>query len=177
MSPPLPFTLQFHITSQSDDPLRQIREAVARSVQDRGLPLSRHAIADLRLCTTEVVANALKHAGGECQVKVMWTGRHLRVDVQDYSIRPPCLGEPNETAESGRGLFLVEAFAQAWGWEPREFGKIVFFLIGPNEIADDTSHEALSRSTVAALPSATSAESSEAPAPSMSDLAQRERHQ
>jgi anti-sigma regulatory factor (Ser/Thr protein kinase) len=161
VSPLLPFPVEFPVTSQSDDPLQQARDAVARSVRDWRLPLSRHAIADLKLCTSEVVANALKHAGGECQVKVAWTGQHLRVDVQDRSTRPPRLGEPSGDAESGRGLFLVEAFAQSWGWEPTKLGKVVFFLISTGEIPDGAKLEA----------PATSTEASEAPAVSMSDLA------
>jgi anti-sigma regulatory factor (Ser/Thr protein kinase) len=64
-----PASFRFHVTSRSDDPLRQARDNVVQFVQESGLPLSRHAIADLKLCTTEVVANALKHAGGECRLE------------------------------------------------------------------------------------------------------------
>lgn len=35
-----------------------------------------------------------------------------------------CAGEE---ATSGRGLLLVEALADAWGWYPVEVGKVVWF--------------------------------------------------
>jgi anti-sigma regulatory factor (Ser/Thr protein kinase) len=105
-------------------------------VTNWSLPLSDDTVADLKLCTTEVVGNALKHADGECWVTVSWLGSHLRVDVRDRSHRPPRVGKPNASAQSGRGLLLVKALAQALGWEPSPSGKTVFFLIAQDAAAD-----------------------------------------
>jgi anti-sigma regulatory factor (Ser/Thr protein kinase) len=126
--PPAP--VKFHITtSDTSNPLKKARDKIAKLVTEWSLPLSIGAIADLKLCTTEVVANALKHAGGECWITVTWLGEHLRVDVRDRSPRPPQVLESHESAESGRGLVLVEALAQTWDWAPCTSGKTVFFLI------------------------------------------------
>ena len=163
MSPHLlPAPVEFHITGQNDDPLRQARDNVARVALDWGLPLSRHAISDLKLCTTEVVANALKHAGGECWIKVIWTGEHLKVEVHDRSLRLPYLSTADETAESGRGLFLVEAFTQSWGWEPKGLGKVVFFIVGPDQVTDDQRLGQLVRAANAVAPPTPASEVSEA---------------
>ncbi|MFE2410809.1 ATP-binding protein [Kitasatospora sp. NPDC059408] len=138
MSPDLlPAPVEFHITSQDSNPVFQARETVERIIQDWGVPLSRAGISDLKLCTSEVVANALKHAGSECWIKVIWTGEHLKIEVQDRSLRLPHMPKAGEDDESGRGLLLVESFAQSWGWEPKGLGKTVFFLIRPDVLPDD----------------------------------------
>jgi hypothetical protein len=76
-----------------------------------------------------VIANALVHAGGECWVTVSWTCAHLRVEVTDRSLKLPDMLPESMTSNSGRGLALVNALASSWGWEPKELGKIVYFLI------------------------------------------------
>ncbi|MGX6741941.1 ATP-binding protein [Streptomyces xantholiticus] len=50
----------------------------------------------------------------------------LRIEVSDTrSERLPPLPEPAPDTESGRGLFLVAALADAWGVTPRQVGKTV----------------------------------------------------
>jgi anti-sigma regulatory factor (Ser/Thr protein kinase) len=121
--------VRFHVTKEGDTPARWARDEVQKIVRDWKLPLSEDAVFALRLCTMEVVANALKHAGGECWLTISSTSEHLRVEVEDRSMLLPHPWEPDEMAESGRGLPLVEALAQSWSWNPTGPGKTVFFLI------------------------------------------------
>ena len=53
-------------------------------------------------------------------------GRTLTCRVVDSSPLPPRPEEAAETAESGRGLILVEALASAWDWEDVPEGKSVW---------------------------------------------------
>lgn len=119
---------------------------------DVRLPLSRSALADVKLCASEVITNALVHAGGECWVNAVWTGGRLRVAVADRSRRPPSVLPATVAQASGRGLAIVQAFACSWGWEPTEFGKIVHFLVAADTVfTDDGRLTALVRTAQAQL--------------------------
>lgn len=92
-------------------------------------------IATAELVLTELVANAVRHAGDPPgrQVKVCCTHTDdgvLRIEVSDACTALP---RPRETdpgpeaeaeaqAESGRGLLLVAALAADWGVTPRAYG-------------------------------------------------------
>jgi anti-anti-sigma factor len=74
---------------------------------------------------TELVANAVLHAGTELNVSVAVAGEHLYVAVHDHSPRLPRLGG-NEEAGGGSGLLVVDALAEAWGFAPTASGKVVW---------------------------------------------------
>ncbi|MDX2290701.1 ATP-binding protein, partial [Streptomyces roseofulvus] len=68
-----------------------------------------------------------------------WASR-LVCAVRDPSRESPGArgGEEDFSAESGRGLFLVESFSDSWGWHPlagRLQGTVVWvlFRVGPEE--------------------------------------------
>jgi two-component sensor histidine kinase len=50
--------------------------------------------------------------------------------VWDASPNPPARITASEEAENGRGLMLVEAISEQWGWSPHENGngKIVWAI-------------------------------------------------
>jgi len=58
--------------------------------------------------------------------------RNVLVLVWDASPQPPALTEPDEYAESGRGLYLVQALSERWGSyaTPQTGGKVVWALCG-----------------------------------------------
>ena len=60
--------------------------------------------------------------------------RDVLVLVWDASPQSPALAEPDEQAESGRGLCLVQAFSERWGSyaTPQTGGKVVWALCGMN---------------------------------------------
>ncbi|MEU3679669.1 ATP-binding SpoIIE family protein phosphatase [Streptomyces sp. NPDC030592] len=101
-----------------------------------GLPgtehLTEHLTADALVVVSELVTNAVVHAGTDVEVglRVEETGT-LVVEVADrHPSRAPSGGGDHETphdpAEYGRGLRLVAALAEAWGITYRSGSKTVW---------------------------------------------------
>jgi len=98
---------------------------------------------DVCLVVSELVTNALRHAlpsdtprRPECGPPVRlhlvhWTER-LVCAVRDPSHDSPVARDSDDfSAESGRGLLLVDSFADSWGWHPLAgtlSGKVVWAL-------------------------------------------------
>ncbi|MET9733542.1 ATP-binding protein [Streptomyces sp. NPDC006458] len=101
---------------------------------------------DVGLVVSELVTNALRHAlpeGGAAGARVpqqepgvrlhlmRWTER-LMCAVRDPSNDSPVARDSEDfSAESGRGLFLVDSFSDSWGWHPLAgtlSGKVVWAL-------------------------------------------------
>ena len=107
--------------------------SVRLSPTPRGARLARLLVAE-QLCSwglsvdparqivAELGANAVTHGrvpGRDFRVTVYVIGTTLRIEVTDTcEDLPPRLQHPSEDAESGRGLALVEALADRWGWGP-----------------------------------------------------------
>lgn len=87
---------------------------------------------DVQLLVSELVTNAVVHAGTEAQVAVRLLPDALRIEVVDHGA-PTVPARPSmprsEDAESGRGLFLVDTIADAWGVEEIEDGKCIWFEV------------------------------------------------
>jgi DNA-binding NarL/FixJ family response regulator len=85
---------------------------------------------DVQLLVSELVTNAVVHAGSEVEVAVRLLPDALRIEVIDRAPGTPLRpGSPEEDAESGRGLLLVETLARAWGVDEVEGGKAVWFEV------------------------------------------------
>lgn len=68
------------------------------------------------LLLTELATNALRHAQGSViGVHISLQGAHCVIEVSDGSPVRPVLRCADSDDENGRGLFLVEALADAWG--------------------------------------------------------------
>jgi anti-sigma regulatory factor (Ser/Thr protein kinase) len=87
---------------------------------------------DVEAVTSELVANAVRHAQPETvDVDLLLLkddAGSLVVLVFDLCARPPIRRDPTRDAEQGRGLVMVEALATRWGWIPQNPGKAVFAL-------------------------------------------------
>ena len=81
----------------------------------------------LLLLTSEVVTNAVVHAGTAINVRAVVAADHVRVEVGDAEARVPVPRARSVEATSGRGLLLVEALSRSWGTERRADGKVVWF--------------------------------------------------
>src|SRR5262249_21763046 len=86
-------------------------------------------LADVaKLVVSELVNNSVYHT--KCRVirvRITREGRDLvRIGVADKSRDVPVLGKPDDNAEEGRGLFLVDAMSQTWGYDRKHWGKIVW---------------------------------------------------
>jgi serine phosphatase RsbU (regulator of sigma subunit)/anti-sigma regulatory factor (Ser/Thr protein kinase) len=86
------------------------------------------------LLVSELVTNALRYAGGPRELTVHIDPAGIVVSVSDTSPVPPLqrdrwdsLGEL--LPENGRGLLLVSAIADDWGWDAEGGGKRVWFRL------------------------------------------------
>ena len=86
---------------------------------------------------SELVTNSVAAARAMPQIEPvrLWLlsdTRKVVVLVWDANPRPPALIEAGDDAESGRGLFLVQAFSERWGTypTPQVGGKVVWALCG-----------------------------------------------
>jgi anti-sigma regulatory factor (Ser/Thr protein kinase) len=80
----------------------------------------------LELVVSELATNAVIHAGSPFEVAVVH-GPRIRVEVSDASSQPPVMGAPAAfDATGGRGLHLVDACAEKWGYDLLTNGKVVW---------------------------------------------------
>lgn len=85
-----------------------------------------HREEQVTAIVAELVANAVRHAGTALEVRLLRSADSVRVEVSDRSPGLPRLYLPAPLEESHRGLFIVDAFATAWGVTPVTGGKIVW---------------------------------------------------
>lgn len=79
------------------------------------------------LLVSELVTNAVVHAGGPVRINVESHEDRIRVAVSDGSGTQPEVLTPDERRPSGRGMFLVDVLAARWGVQPAPVGKSVWF--------------------------------------------------
>ena len=102
------------------------------------LILTMHGLIGLvdvaELLASELVSNAVRHTKGPAALRVRWSAGVLRIGAWDADPRPPEppreLGQLVES-EDGRGLGMVLACSDLWGWQPLSRfgnrGKFVWF--------------------------------------------------
>jgi hypothetical protein len=88
---------------------------------------------DIDLVVSELITNALLHARtgprppeADIRLELEQRGSVLTCRVSDGSRLPPAKEEASATAESGRGLLLVDALSSSWGWHQGTAGKFVW---------------------------------------------------
>ncbi|MFF4347744.1 ATP-binding protein [Streptomyces sp. NPDC001530] len=93
-------------------------------------------LADVaELLAAELVSNAVRHTKGPATLRLCWRDGVLRIGTWDASPEPPPykLAVASD-AEAGRGLGLVQACADNWGWLPMrqggDTGKYVWCDLG-----------------------------------------------
>lgn len=111
------------------------REFIKRTLADR-VPGDR--IDDVTVTVSELVSNALRYGrspGAEGELRpALWLAYWDRwscavCGVTDESDLGPVAVEAEDLAESGRGLQVVSALSDGWGWNPRaDGGKVVWAL-------------------------------------------------
>ena len=99
--------------------------AVTISRRTLRLVLTMHGLIRLvdtaELLAAELVSNAIRHTKGPAALRVRWSAGVLRIGAWDANPEPPA--PPKELddipeLEAGRGLALVRACADLWGWQP-----------------------------------------------------------
>ena len=104
------------------------RAEVLAAVSAWHVPVDPHVAA---LLTSELVTNAIQHEDDPgVMLAIKSCSGQLRVDVYDTSHAMPAPTNPPADAESGRGLILVAALADEWGYYGTPEGKAVYFSLG-----------------------------------------------
>ncbi|HEV8568816.1 MAG TPA: STAS domain-containing protein [Actinoplanes sp.] len=83
-------------------------------------------VAPASLICSELVSNAVDHAGTMMMLRLSLGNGYLLVAVRDGSPAEPVLAARLPTASRGRGLHLVSAVAHRWGFLPAHDGKVVW---------------------------------------------------
>ena len=69
------------------------------------------------LALSELVTNALVHGEAPIEVRTFVGDAYVRVEVSDSADRVPQLSASSSSQERGRGLAIVDAITEAWGFE------------------------------------------------------------
>lgn len=95
--------------------------------------VSADLVPDAELVVTELVTNALLHAGPPVRLRIRGLpGPGVRIEVADPSRTAPIRALATRDAMTGRGLALVEALGHRWGLEPAPTGgKVVWCELVP----------------------------------------------
>lgn len=77
------------------------------------------------LVVTELISNAVLHAGGVRDVRIAHGRDVMRIEVADCSQQMPQMGAGG-SAMGGRGLRIVSALSSRWGADATPGGKVVW---------------------------------------------------
>ena len=89
---------------------------------------------DVLLMTTEMVTNVVLHARTDVHLGVTHDGVNVLITVQDHNNAGPAERAHNASlnlAESGRGMQIIDALADDFGWRrlPTGNGKVTWFAV------------------------------------------------
>ncbi|MCI3933852.1 ATP-binding protein [Streptomyces sp. AN091965] len=111
---------------------RQARTLARDQLNGWGIPYGSELSDAAAQIVAELAANAATHGrvpGRSFELRLLLLAGTLRIEASDTRAEcapPEEVRLPPEEAESGRGLVLVAALAEAWGVESREIGKTVW---------------------------------------------------
>jgi anti-sigma regulatory factor (Ser/Thr protein kinase) len=100
------------------------RHAVAEACRRWALPVETTDTA--LLATSELVTNAVMHAGTPMVLAVEYDDPNLTIAVGDGNDSLPQRCPPAEEREDGRGIAIVERLGATWGLQRTILGKIVW---------------------------------------------------
>ncbi|TMU97026.1 ATP-binding protein [Streptomyces sp. DASNCL29] len=99
---------------------------------------------DAELLVSELVTNALRHAGGPIRLTLSLCSvdRAFRCEVADEDPGQPQVRRACGDDESGRGLHLLDLLSRCWGSTCTAAGKVVWFELHPPAVALEAAMEA-----------------------------------
>jgi anti-sigma regulatory factor (Ser/Thr protein kinase) len=115
-----------------------------RTFLDSCRGISKGTAETAELLVSELVTNAVRFAGDPARTLryserasaglISLSLRHFRegllIEVYDTDDNPPVLSGPDDDAESGRGLILVNALSKEWSYFfPPGGGKVVYCIL------------------------------------------------
>ena len=103
----------------------------ARRLLRNALPgeASEEAVDAAALALSEIVTNALVHAGTPMRLRVILAPSAVRVELADGSAHLPLPRDYSQAAGTGRGLHMVTEVVDQWGAHHDDDGKVVWFEV------------------------------------------------
>lgn len=112
------------------EPERSNVALARRFVMDAVHRLGQDDVADVvELLVSELVTNAVLHAGTAVHLRVLGEEARVRIEVSDGIQSRPSRRHYSAEAATGRGLGLVEALASDWGTRTDDAGKTVWCTV------------------------------------------------
>jgi serine phosphatase RsbU (regulator of sigma subunit)/anti-sigma regulatory factor (Ser/Thr protein kinase) len=112
------------------------RRFVRNTLTSWGLSERGDLVADAVLLASELVTNAIVHAGTPVQLTCRRDGANVEVSVLDRHPARVIPDPPGTAAEvdrpSGRGLLLPAALSSSWGVTYAPAAKVIWFRLGPD---------------------------------------------
>src|SRR5947209_3303004 len=97
------------VVGSDPDAARRARRLIRSTLAER-----LGAVEDAELVVTELVTNALLHAGPPVTVRLTDLDCGVRLEVEDRGRTIPVQGLPSTESMTGRGLSLIAALASGW---------------------------------------------------------------
>jgi len=98
------------------------RQQVTAFLSNEGSIDLEHALA----VTSELVANSVVHAATELQVILERWQYMVKVVVEDSNNQLPVMRSLDVAVDSGRGMHIIDEFADLWGYELTDKGKRIW---------------------------------------------------
>ena len=83
----------------------------------------------IQLLVSELVTNAVIHARSDVEVALHRRADRVRVEVIDAAVEHVHRRDAGDEEQSGRGMAMTEALAEAWGIDTLMAGKSVWFEV------------------------------------------------
>jgi anti-sigma regulatory factor (Ser/Thr protein kinase) len=114
-----------HLVHEFHEPDTAEVSVVRRAVTAHLAGVDDDVIADVLLCASELVTNAILHGVPPVRVRVERRPDRIRVTVEDHGPLPPRV-DPEPGAHGGMGLQVVGGLTSGWGSATLAHGKAVW---------------------------------------------------
>jgi anti-sigma regulatory factor (Ser/Thr protein kinase) len=81
------------------------------------------------LLTSELVTNAVQHAGTDIGLVVSCFDNTIRVEIDDHAVDAPVPHPRAQDVPTAHGLLLVDMMSGRWGVDRHSTGKTVWFEV------------------------------------------------
>ena len=131
---------QDHVAAAGFDPepsaVATARGFVRDTLISWGLPGRDDVVTDAVLLASELVTNAIVHAGTAVELTCRFNGATVEISVLDRHparvIPDPPAAAADVARPSGRGLLLPAALSSSWGVTYTSAAKMIWFRLGPD---------------------------------------------
>ena len=121
---------------RTEETVSAARHAVVDQLREWGIDDADpgYAVLDtIALVVTELASNAVKAGSGPIVVELEAHRPNVEVRVIDDSHETPFVRAPGPSESGGRGLMIVQALSEHWGFSVTKEGKIVWARIAVDE--------------------------------------------